>query len=103
MFRVFFGVASVRREKVLNLIVTLCRKDELDDNISIDNEKTTREILGIDVPNVKVAVIPGRDIANVVEVATLDYKLKMLGHDAAKELDARLMDVMFGWQEEGSR
>ncbi len=91
-----FGVAAVRSEKVLNLIVTLCNKGDIDDSVSLDGEKLTREILGVDVRNVKIAVVPGRDIANVVEVATLDYKLKMLGHDAAKELDDRLIDVMSG-------
>jgi HPr kinase/phosphorylase len=91
-----FGVASVRSEKVLNLIVTLCKKEDIDDSISLDDKKPTREILGVNVRNVQVAVVPGRDIANVVEVATLDYKLKMLGHDAAKELDDRLIDVMSG-------
>lgn len=91
-----FGVASVRSEKLLNLIVTLCAKSDLDESLSLDTEIPMREILGVKVPNVKIAVIPGRDIANVVEVATLNYKLKMLGHDAAKELDMRLMDLMSG-------
>ena len=91
-----FGVAAVRREKVLNLIVSLCDADELEDGLEMDAEMPTRKILGLDVPTVKVAVHLGRHIANVVEVATLNYKLKMLGHDAAKELDTRLMDVMTG-------
>lgn len=89
-----FGVAAVRREKVLHLIVTLCGENELEDGLEMDTEMPTRDILGVDVPTVKVAVHPGRHIANVVEVATLNYKLKMLGHDAAKELDTKLMDVM---------
>ena len=29
-----------------------------------------------------------------VEVAALDHKLKQLGHDAAKELDEKLIDVL---------
>ena len=39
-------------------------------------------------------VAPGRSIAGIVEVAALDQKLKRLGHDAAKELDERLIAVM---------
>ncbi len=33
-------------------------------------------------------------MAGLVETAALDCKLRMLGHDAAKELDERLMAML---------
>lgn len=90
-----FGVASVRGEKALDMIVTLCHpKGGKSDNIQIENEVPTREVMGVEIPSITISVIPGRDIANVVEVAALDYKLRQLGHDAAKELDERLIKQM---------
>ncbi|OVE76262.1 HPr(Ser) kinase/phosphatase [bacterium E08(2017)] len=97
-----FGVASVRSEKKLNLVIELCSPEEIDDRLATDDGFGIREMLGVEVPSVKVGVISGRDISNVVEVATLNYKLKLLGHDAAKELDARIMNQMTAMQAGGS-
>ncbi len=54
----------------------------------------TRSFLGVDIPRVHIPVAPGRDIANVVEAAALDQKLRVLGHDAEKELDENLMALL---------
>ena len=90
-----FGVASVREEKRLDMIVTLSKKGATgaeEDRSSVALKMRT--ILGQAVPQVLLEVAPGRDLANLVETAALDAKLRRLGHDAAKELDQRLMDLM---------
>ena len=88
-----FGVASVREEKRLDLVVTLCKPADapVDD---IPGTIHTTEVLGTKIPQVFVAVEPGRDISNVVETAALNMKLRRLGHDAEKELDERLMALL---------
>ena len=35
-------------------------------------------------------------MANIVEVAALNYKLKEFGHDAAKELDHKIIEHLSG-------
>lgn len=88
-----FGVASVRDEKTLDLIVTLCRIEEVEvDGLGLTPQ--TRTLLGVPIPHITLPVAPGRELANLVEVATLNEKLKRLGHDAAKELDDKLMRLM---------
>ena len=89
-----FGVASVRPEKDLNLVVTLMEgtKAEEVDRVGIDRQVYT--ILGIDVPHVIIPVRPGRDIGRLIEVAALDQKLKSLGHNAAREFNERLIERM---------
>jgi len=84
-----FGVASVRNEKELDLIVTLKRIDHCSDR-SIDGSGQPRNILGARIPNLIIPVAPGRDLASIIEVAALNEKLKRLGHDAAKELDDKI-------------
>ena len=88
-----FGVASVRNEKALDLIVTLRKMEELEDG-GRTLVPQVRNVLGVSLPHLTIPVAPGRELANLIEAATLNEKLKRLGHDAAKELDEKLMAVM---------
>lgn len=89
-----FGVASMRREMALDLIIRLHVWDPEveDDRTGLAPE--VREIMGVKVPCVTLPVAAGRDMAHVIEVAALNQKLKYLGHDAAKELDEKLVEVL---------
>lgn len=96
-----FGVASVRASKRLDLIVTLCPAEEREE-LEICGGGSSVDILGVAVPQAFVPVAPGRDLANVVETAALNQKLRRLGHDAEKELDERLMAQMTSGGVDGS-
>ena len=91
-----FGVASVREEKRLDLVATLCSDTEVEEVDRSGQNRLTRNLLGMDVPQVKIGIKPGRDLVGLVETAALDYKLRRLGHDAAKELDEKLISLMTG-------
>jgi HPr kinase/phosphorylase len=54
----------------------------------------TRDVMGVEIPLITLPVAAGRDMAHVIEVAALNQKLKQLGHDAAKELDEKLVSVL---------
>jgi HPr kinase/phosphorylase len=43
---------------------------------------------------VELPVLPGRDMAQLVEVAALDQKLKSLGHNSAAEFTKNLLNIM---------
>ena len=89
-----FGVGSVRSEKKLDLVATLMAPSECENEDRGGGERPVRTLLGIVVPQVLISVAPGRDIINVVETAALDQKLRRLGHDAAKELDEKLVRML---------
>lgn len=91
-----FGVASVREEKKLDLVATLCRPGGPEEFDRSGETRAMRRILGVEVPQVYIQVAPGRELANVVETAALDQKLRRLGHVAVKELDEQLMALMSG-------
>jgi HPr kinase/phosphorylase len=91
-----FGVSSVREDKVLDLVVTLCKPGTKDEDDRGGERKYHKLLLGVKVPQIFVPVAPGRDLANVIETAALDQKLRRLGHDAAKELDAKLVSFLSG-------
>jgi len=89
-----FGVASVRAEKKLDLVVTLCSSEawkKMDQYMSVQSK---REFFGVPVPQIILPVAPGRDMSNIIETAALDQRLKGLGHDATKELDEKLIQGM---------
>jgi HPr kinase/phosphorylase len=88
-----FGVASVRNEKELDLIITMKHADQFADG-RVDTPDLKRDILGVQIPNIIIPVAPGRDVASLIEVAALNEKLKRLGHDAAKELDDKLKHAL---------
>jgi len=89
-----FGVASVRDEKRINLVVTLMDWTKMDDIERTGIDQQTYAILGIQIPHVTIPVRPGRDIARLIEVGALDQKLKSLGHNAAREFNDRLIAKM---------
>ena len=89
-----FGMASVRREKMLDMVVRLYKAGEETDVDRTGLEVESREIMGVEVPWIRLPVAAGRDMAHVVEVAAMNQKLKLLGHDAAKELNERLLKNM---------
>lgn len=86
-----FGVTAVRAEKELDLVVTLKSMKETEGELDrTGEERQTRTILGVEVPQITIPVAAGRDLVNLVETAAQQYKLIAAGHDAVKALDAQL-------------
>ncbi|MEI6892846.1 MAG: HPr(Ser) kinase/phosphatase [Pontiella sp.] len=84
-----FGVAAIRRQTQLDLVIDLKQPTGNEDRTGINPDMI--EIMGVQVPCITLPVRSGRDMANIVEVAALNQKLKELGHDAAKELDDKII------------
>ncbi|MFP4351609.1 MAG: HPr(Ser) kinase/phosphatase [Puniceicoccaceae bacterium] len=91
-----FGVHSVRVEKRVDLVITFVSwtPDMNEERTGLDQEHI--EILGQKVPHSIIPVRPGRDLARLVEVASMVQALRLLGHDAAKEFNERLIRQMTG-------
>jgi HPr kinase/phosphorylase len=89
-----FGIKSVRREKALNLIVTLKIWNEVADVDRLGIEQEFIKVLGMDIPHIIIPVRPGRDLARLIEVAAYQTKLKNSGYNAAQELNERLIAQM---------
>ncbi|HEU4964494.1 MAG TPA: HPr(Ser) kinase/phosphatase [Bacilli bacterium] len=99
-----FGAGAIRTHKDIDLVVHLeMWQDQVAyDRLGLDEELT--EILEVEVPQLKIPVRPGRNLAVIIEVAAMNYRLKGMGYNAAKELSDKMYSAMEGPEErEGSR
>ena len=71
-----FGISAIRMQKRLDLIVTLTGidVDEEFDRLGLEDNK--KNILGIDIPLIKLPVSPGRNIAMLIEISARIFMLK---------------------------
>jgi HPr kinase/phosphorylase len=89
-----FGVKSIRREKSVDLVVSLKVWNEVPDVDRVGMDEEFVEILGIQIPHIIIPVRPGRDLARLIEVAAFQTKLKASGYNPARELNDRLISKM---------
>jgi HPr kinase/phosphorylase len=89
-----FGVKCIRREKKLDLVVTLKSWSDVDDVDRLGMEEEHMKILGVNIPHITIPIRPGRDVARLIEVAAFQTKLKAGGYNPAKELNDRLIAQM---------
>ncbi|WP_166240807.1 HPr(Ser) kinase/phosphatase [Paenibacillus turpanensis] len=89
-----FGAGAVRSEKRVSVVIKLenWQQDKQYDRLGLD-EETTR-ILDTDVPLVTVPVRPGRNLAVIIEVAAMNYRLKRMGYNAALQFTNRLTETI---------
>lgn len=91
-----FGVKSIRKEKTLDLVITLKQWEEVSNVDRLGMEQEFVKVLGVDIPHMLIPVRPGRDLARLIEVAAFQTKLKMSGFNAAQELNDKLIAHMAG-------
>ncbi len=91
-----YGLASIRPDKRLDLVVTLKPQADLNEVDRVGLQAKTYEILGQLVNHVEIPVGPGRDTARMVTIAALDQQLRRLGYNMADEFNQRLLDHMSG-------
>jgi len=90
---VLYGMGSVRREKQIELSIHLEPGDvrDIDRLGTADNHIT---LLGIKVPQITLPVRPGRNLAIVMEVAAMNFRLKSIGQGGGEWLAQNIMDVI---------
>lgn len=89
-----YGLASIRPDKRLDLVVTLKPHADLNEVDRLGLQQKTYEILGQMVSHVEIPVAPGRDTARMVTIAALDQQLRRLGYNMADEFNQRLLNHM---------
>lgn len=85
-----FGAGAVLSYKKIALVVHLetWDPDKVYDRIGLDEE--TMRIIDVDLLKLTIPVRPGRNLAVIVEVAAMNFRLKRMGIDAAEQFSAKL-------------
>ncbi|MCZ0703333.1 HPr kinase/phosphorylase [Natronobacillus azotifigens] len=89
-----FGASAVRSHKKIDYVINLELWDEKKqyDRLGIDEE--TIKIIDVKVPKAIIPVRPGRNLAVIIEVAAMNFRLKRMGVNAAEEFSARLTTMI---------
>lgn len=89
-----FGAGAIRNNKRISVVIRLenWQPDKQYDRLGLD-EETTR-IIETDVPLVTVPVRPGRNLAVIIEVAAMNYRLKRMGYNAALQFTNKLTETI---------
>ncbi len=89
-----FGAGAVRINTKINLVCNLetWQHDKQYDRLGIDEEKT--RIIDTDLPLVTIPVRPGRNLAVILEVAAMNWRLKRMGYNAAQQFTNKLTETI---------
>ena len=85
-----FGVGAVKLSESLDLVVQLEAWDPTKNYQRTGLENEYYDILGVSIPSTSIPVSPGRNLAVVLETASINNRQKKMGYNAAKELLIRL-------------
>ena len=81
-----FGIGSVRSSVEVEMVVQLEPWDRTKNYDRTGLETEYYDILGVKVPSMLIPVMPGRNLAVILETAAINNRQKEMGYNAAKEL-----------------
>ncbi|MCD9025206.1 HPr(Ser) kinase/phosphatase [Cohnella silvisoli] len=89
-----FGAGAVRNQTSISLVVKLenWQQDKQYDRLGLDEETT--KIIETEVPLLTVPVRPGRNLAVILEVAAMNFRLKRMGYNAALQFTNKLTEAI---------
>ena len=85
-----FGAGAILTEKRIRLNIHLenWHEDKLYDRVGLNEEKL--QILDNEITKKTIPVRPGRNVAVILEVAAMNYRLNIMGINTAEEFNDRL-------------
>ncbi|GEK59031.1 HPr kinase/phosphorylase [Marinococcus halophilus] len=89
-----FGAGAVRPYKRISLTIHLELWDEQKayDRLGLDEE--TLQVLDTEIQKLTVPVRPGRNLAVIIEVAAMNFRLKRMGVNTAQQFSDRLKQMI---------
>jgi len=84
--RRIFGMGAVKMTEKVDMIIEIEMWEEDINYERIGLETSYKNILGLDIPSLKIPVKPGRNLAVIIEVAAMNNRQKKLGYNAAAAL-----------------
>ena len=90
--KTLFGAGAVKHDSPINLTIKLEKwvEGEEYERLGIDSRKT--EIMDLEIDEIVIPVKPGRNLALVLEVAAMNYRMKSMGYNAAVDFTENIMN-----------
>jgi HPr kinase/phosphorylase len=88
--RSIFGIRAIRFQKRVEIIVNLEEWKRRKEYTRTGLDEDIINILGVELPFVRLPIFPGKNITVISEVIALNYLDKHYGYDAAKVLAGKL-------------
>ena len=85
-----FGIGAVKNSVEVEMVIELEAWDRTKNYDRTGLESNTYDILGVKVPSMLIPVMPGRNLAVILETAAINNRQKEMGYNAAQELLNRL-------------
>lgn len=89
-----FGASAVRGSMQVQLAVYLeaWSKEKKYDRLGSADDSI--QIAEVDIPQIRIPVKTGRNVAIIIEVAAMNYRAKVMGYDATKTFEDRLSKLI---------
>jgi HPr kinase/phosphorylase len=88
--RAMFGIRAIRFQKRVEVIVDLHHWDRTVEYTRLGMVDETRDILGVELPLVKLPITPGKNVTVLCEVIAMNHLLRHYGYDPAEVFAERL-------------
>ena len=94
--RALFGDSAIKQHRPLRLIIRLqpLANDTISPEQRLQGIRRTRDVLGVDIPEVTLPVAAGHNLAVLVECTVRNHLLLMKGYDAVHDFVQRQQDEM---------
>jgi HPr kinase/phosphorylase len=89
-----FGIRAIRYQKRLEILVELEIWDDKAEYTRTGLDGRTLPIMDVEIPYVKLPILPGKNITVISEVIALNYLLKHYGYDSAHIFQERLTEKL---------
>lgn len=92
--RNMFGIRAIRYQKRLEVVIELEIWDPETEYTRTGLEDKFITIQNVEIPYVKLPIVPGKNLTVIAEVIAMNYLLKHYGYDAAKVFQKNLFKKM---------
>src|SRR5690625_1399202 len=89
-----FGAGAVIHEKRISYVVQLEFWDDNKQYERLGIEEETMEIMNVMLPKATIPVRPGRNLAVIIEVAAMNFRLRRMGVNAAENFSDQLSTMI---------
>lgn len=89
-----FGASSIRSQKRISMVIQLENWDNKKQYDRLGLDEDTMKIMDVHLPKATIPVRPGRNLAVIIEVAAMNFRLKRMGVNTAEEFSDRLTKMI---------